>query len=114
MKTTRQDDLDKLDQARFTREDSDSKKHIEGILAMVHTQSKDPILEKLRAELVGVLNELEEGGGDEDDKWNRYLVAISKIEKYCNSPAFIRSMYSAINKAAGTQEADKYALAKSK
>lgn len=109
MITTRENDLDKLDQARFDRKTEGSREHIQAILAMVYVQSKDSTLELLRKKLVEALRYLEENGdGLHEENWNRYIKAIDDIEKYCTSPAFIKKMHEAILKEAGIAEAERY------
>lgn len=107
MKTTREEDLSKLDDSRFNRKEQGSKEHVESIMAVVHAQSKDPMLELMRAELVSILQQLEEQG-ESDELWNKYMSQVTKIEKYCNSPSFIIRMTEAIAKQVNKTEANLY------
>lgn len=105
-KTTRDADLDKLDSSRFNRKEEGSKEHVEAMLALVHAQSKDATLEKLRTKLMAVLNQLEQG--ETDELWIEYTMTIERIERYCKSPEFLKRMHDAIYRNAGSVQADLY------
>lgn len=107
MKKTRELDLEKLQDAKFTRSDKETKDHIEAIQAAVFEQSKDPFLETMRKNLTATLQEIEEQG-ESDELWNKYVTQIATIEKYTSSPAFIMKITESIARQVNQTEAERY------
>lgn len=104
---TREDDLNKLDQSRRNRKQEGSKEHIEALLVSVFEQTKDPILERLRQNLIDVLRQLEEQG-ENDALWQKYLEAMYRIEVYTSSSTFKKNIAEKIERAVGKEEAERF------
>lgn len=108
-KTTRDQDLDILDQSRIDAQTTEGKEHREALLIQVYEMSKDSYLEKMRGMLELMIEDLEtfKVGSME---YNRAFMGVEeskrRIKAYVNAPNYKKKIAEKIAKQVSTNEAD--------
>lgn len=112
MKNTRSLDLDYLDHKHSTRQTEEGKKRTKANLISAYLQSQDPILEKMRQNLIECVRRLNDpdiqANETSHDMWYENYVKITNlIEQYASQPSVAGKIAKEVEKAAGFLEADR-------
>ncbi len=112
MKNTRSLDLDYLDQKHSTRQTEEGKKRTKANLISAYLQSQDPILEKMRQNLIECVRRLNDpdvqANEESHDMWyENYVKLTNLIEQYVSQPSVAGKIAKEVEKAAGFLEADR-------
>lgn len=112
MTNTRQIDLDYLDQKLSTRQTDIGKKRAKANLISTYLQSKDPILERMRGNLIRCVKELNnpevQANPVAHKQWHENYIKLNNlIMEYVSQPSVAGKIASEVEKAAGYIEAER-------
>jgi len=96
IKTTRQADLELLEEARDKAETKEGRLHRQALLEAVYEQSKDSLLEKLKNLLIDALK---------NNDIKKLHEIQKKVEAYAKSPSYLKKIAGKINKNVNEKEA---------
>lgn len=112
MINTRQIDLDYLDHKLSTRQTDIGKKRAKANLISTYLQSKDPILERMRGNLIRCVKELNnpevQANPVAHKQWHENYIKLNNlIMEYVSQPSVAGKIASEVEKAAGYIEAER-------
>lgn len=109
MKSTRSDDLDKIDQLTRNAKTEKQEQHSRALLSSLYEQMKDPYLERMRVKLIDSLRRLNQPGDitspAKQEAWRDYLKIQASIKSYASSSTFQAQIAKRIAKEVNTEQA---------